>query len=84
MNHLQSELDELRTRLARLEAGRPVARGYTNQAGAARYLGRSEEWLRQQHARGEGPPRTQNGRYWTYSYAVLDRWVAEREISSHP
>jgi hypothetical protein len=82
MSALQSEIDELRARLARLEAGRAAPGGHTNQAGAARYLGRSEEWLRQLHASGEGPPRTQEGRYWIYSYANIDRWVAERAAKS--
>jgi predicted DNA-binding transcriptional regulator AlpA len=71
-----SELDELRSRLARLEAtSRP--RGRTNLPGAARYLGISEETLRRKHLRGEGPPRSKVGsRNWSYSYDDIDAWVA--------
>lgn len=78
MSDLQSELAELRSRLTRLEGGgvRQAPRGRTNQAGAARYLGISEETLRQRHARGEGPPRARFGtRNWSYSYVDLDEYA---------
>jgi hypothetical protein len=43
--------------------------------GAARYLGRSDEWLRQQHLLGRGPRRKRNGtRGWDYTYAELDAY----------
>jgi hypothetical protein len=45
---VQSEIDALRERVKRLELtlGR-TKRGRTNQRGAADYLGKSREWLRQ-------------------------------------
>ena len=73
---IQSELEELRKRLARLEGARQSPRGRTNQAGAARYLGISEEALRARHARGDGPRRSRCGsRYWSYLYSDLDEYV---------
>jgi hypothetical protein len=35
----------------------------------------SEETLRQRHARGEGPRRTQQGRFWSYTYDDLDAYA---------
>jgi hypothetical protein len=75
---IHTEIEELRQRVARLELATSKPRGRTNQAGAARYLGISEETLRQRHARGEGPRRSRSGsRNWTYSYADLDAYVEE-------
>jgi len=74
--HQQTEIDELRTRLARLEAAASRPRGRTNLPGAARYLGISEENLRRKHLRGEGPPRIKVGsRNWSYSYDDIDKWL---------
>jgi hypothetical protein len=73
---ITSELAELRQRVERLEKQR-ARRGKVNQAAAAKYLGRSEEWLRQQHARGGGPRRISNGRFWLYDYDDLDAYVEE-------
>jgi hypothetical protein len=72
---VHTEIDELRRRVKRLEeaAGR-TRRGRTNQRGAALYLGKSREWLRQLHLRGEGPRRAPDG---SYSYDDLDSF-AER------
>ena len=76
--NLQSEITELRERVEKLERERrSSSRGRTNQAGAARYLGISEETLRQRHARGEGPRRTQQGRFWSYRYDDLDAYAEE-------
>jgi hypothetical protein len=73
---LKSEITELRERIERLERQHSgTKRGRTNQAGAARYLGVSEECLRQRHARGEGPRRTQQGRFWSYTYDDLDAYA---------
>jgi hypothetical protein len=73
---LHSEIEKLQKRLERLEGVRPSQRGRTNQAGAARYLGISEETLRQRHARGEGPRRARSGvRGWTYAYDDLDEYA---------
>src|SRR5262249_43999074 len=78
----QSEIDDLRTRLARLEAAASRPRGRTNLPGAARYLGISEETLRRKHARGEGPPRMKIGsRNWSYSYRYIDGWFAAQEAN---
>ena len=69
---IQAVLNDLRGRLERLEYDRASPRGRTNLAGAARYLGISDETLRQRHLRGEGPKRTRMGRHWSYAYADLD------------
>lgn len=76
MPEISSELDELRKRLSRLEAAvSKQPRGSTNMAGAARYLGRSEEWLRLEHRAGRGPRRRRRGaRGWDYGYADLDAY----------
>jgi hypothetical protein len=67
---LQNIIDDFRVRLERLESVRPkTTRGRTNQRGAADYLGKSREWLRQLHLRGEGPRRAADG---SYSYDDLD------------
>ena len=75
---VQSEIDDLRERVKRLEesAGR-TRRGRTNQRGAAAYLGKSREWLRQLHLRGEGPRRAADG---TYSYDDLDTF-SEKKVA---
>jgi hypothetical protein len=67
---VQSEIADLRERVKKLEesAGR-TRRGRTNMLGAAQYLGKSREWLRKLHLRGEGPHRAADG---TYSYDDLD------------
>ena len=64
-----TDLDDLRKRLEKLEAGRLKPRGRTGMRGAAEYIGRSKEWLRQQHLRGQGPTRTRIGpRGWSYAF----------------
>ena len=79
-NH--AELDDLRERVRRLEetAGRSK-RGRTNQRGAAAYLGRSREWLRQLHLRGEGPHRAQDG---SYSFDDLDVFAEQNTAHANP
>jgi hypothetical protein len=76
------ELAELRTRLAKLEANQAAGRprsGACNQVQAARYIGRSEEFLRRLQAQGVGPRRSRAGtKGWIYRYADLDEWLAER------
>jgi hypothetical protein len=72
----QTEIAELRDRITRLERERESpAQRRTNQAGAARYLGISEETLRRRQLRGEGPRRTRSGRFWSYTYDDLDAYV---------
>jgi hypothetical protein len=76
---IQSELHDLRERVKRLESiHTKTNRGRTNQRGAASYLSKSREWLRQQHLRGEGPHRAADG---SYSFDDLDSF-AERNRSS--
>jgi hypothetical protein len=41
-------------------------------AGAARYLGISEETLRKRLASGGGPRGARNGRFWSFTYDELD------------
>jgi hypothetical protein len=72
MPDVHSEIRDLRERVQRLErASRRTTRGSTNQKGAAEYLNRSREWLRQRHARGEGPLRGADG---NYTYDDLDAY----------
>jgi hypothetical protein len=74
---IQAALNELHERLTRLERiHTKTSRGRTNQGGAARYLGRSREYLRTLHLRGEGPRRGADG---SYSFDELDNW-AEQNI----
>jgi hypothetical protein len=78
--NVEQQLAELRERLERLEREpKRTHRGRTKQAGAARYLGVSEETLRQWRYAGKGPRYRREGRYITYSYDDLD---AEQLISA--
>jgi hypothetical protein len=76
---LLSKLTDLNERVERLENDRRrTTRGRTNQRGAADYLGRSREYLRTLHLRGEGPRRAPDG---TYSFDDLDAFAERnREI----
>jgi hypothetical protein len=70
---LQSEIDDLRKRVEALERARPrTKRGSTKQKGAAEYIGRSREYLRQLELSGKGPQRNVDG---TYPYDVLDAFL---------
>jgi hypothetical protein len=71
-HHIQI-LEELRDRVAQLEQ-KQSRRGVTNMRGAAEYLHRSREWLRQQNLRGTGPKRLPNG---NYTYAALDEYLKQ-------
>jgi hypothetical protein len=78
MPDLNSAIEELRARVERLERTPPKPRGRTNQAGAARYLGISDETLRARHAAGKGPPRKRSGtNRWSYSFADLDEYAEQ-------
>jgi hypothetical protein len=68
-------LSNLCALVVRLESELHRPRGRTNLAGAARYLGLSDEALRQRHLKGKGPKRSRNGRMWSYDYADLDRYA---------
>jgi len=73
---VKSAIFDLRERVKKLEesAGR-TKRGRTNQRGAAQYLGKSREWLRKLHLRGEGPHRAPDG---TYSFDDLDAFSEKK------
>lgn len=78
MPGIQTALNELHERLTRLERiHTKTNRGRTNQRGAAQYLGRSREYLRTLHLRGEGPRRGADG---SYSFDDLDAF-AERNTA---
>jgi hypothetical protein len=72
-------LEEMRTRLARLEAAANGRKKHFNQREAAEYLNRSVEWLRLEHAAGRGPKRTKRGRYYTYAVEDLDAYLEGEE-----
>ena len=74
---LQSEIRQLRERVERLERVPSKPRGRTNLTGAARYLGVSQQTLRQRHNRGEGPRRTRSGRFYSYRFDDLDAYVEQ-------
>jgi hypothetical protein len=75
-SEVQSKIDDLDKRVQVLEASaNRTKRGRTNQRGAAQYLGKSREWLRQLHLRGEGPHRAADG---TYSFDDLDSFSETR------
>jgi hypothetical protein len=70
----QNEIARLRARVDELERQRVrTRRGHTTQKGAAEYLGKSREWLRQRERRGDGPRRNPDG---TYSFDSLDEFTA--------
>jgi hypothetical protein len=71
---VQSEIADLRERVARLERVR-TKRGYCNKKKAAEYLDWSRETLRKLELRGEAPPMNPDG---TYSYDELDEYKARR------
>jgi hypothetical protein len=68
-------LEEMRARLARLEAAANRRKKRFNQKQAAEYLNRSEEWIRREHAAGRGPKRTKRGRYYDYTIEDLDAYA---------
>jgi hypothetical protein len=73
---IEVEIENLKTRVARLEGAQRANRGRTNQRGAADYLGRSREWLRKLHLQGKGPRRGADG---SYSYEDLDAFIEGRQ-----
>jgi hypothetical protein len=77
MPSVETILNNLSERIDRLEKEQRRPRGRTNLAGAARYLGISDESLRLRHVRGVGPRRVRNGRLWSYEYADLDAHAEE-------
>jgi hypothetical protein len=75
MNH-QEVIDELRERVARLEAGRP-RRGVYNQKEAARELNMSVQKLRAEQ-KAERINGTLNGQIWIFTDEELQRYLAAR------
>jgi hypothetical protein len=67
---LQLRLDQIDARLRAVERLR-TKRGRAKHREAAAYLGKSDEWLRQQNLLGRGPPRNSDG---TYNYDELDTY----------
>jgi hypothetical protein len=76
---IQLEIADLRERVQRLE--RKTTRGRVNQRRAAEYLGRSREFLRQLHLRGEGPRRGADG---SYSLDDLDAFAEQNTANQDP
>jgi len=68
MDNHEKRITELEEKVRRLE----TKKGYCNQTTAAAYCGRSKEYLRERHVRGDGPARMPNG---MYRYADLDAWM---------
>jgi hypothetical protein len=72
----QEVIDELRERVARLEAASTRRRIY-NQVQAADRLNMSVNKLRALHKLGLGPKRLSvNGRIWSYSDEALEEFIA--------
>jgi len=72
----QEVIDELRERIARLEAASTRRRIY-NQVQAAERLNMSVNKLRALHKQGFGPRRLSvNGRIWSYSDESLEEYIA--------
>ena len=83
MLEIQSEIARLRERVEQLERQRArTNRGCLNQRRAAEYLGKSREYLRTLHLRGEGPRRGADG---SYSFDDLDAFAeqAGRALAPH-
>jgi hypothetical protein len=73
MDH-QAIIDELRERIARLEAAKPRRRIY-NQQETARELNMSVKKLREQQRAGRIKGKL-NGRIWTFTDEELQRYAA--------
>jgi hypothetical protein len=72
----QEVIDELRERIARLEATSTRRRIY-NQTQAAERLNMSVAKLRGLHRQGLGPRRLSvNGRIWSYADEALEQYIA--------
>jgi hypothetical protein len=72
----QEVIDELRERIARLEADTCRRRIY-NQVQAAERLNMSVNKLRALHKQGLGPKRLNvNGRIWSYTDEALEEYIA--------
>ena len=72
MSDISHELSALRERLARLERGQHRRQRSTKQKGAAEYIGRSREYLRQRYLKGKNPRRNADG---SYDYSALDDYL---------
>jgi hypothetical protein len=74
MSDLQSEVRELRERVAQLERRQHRRQRVTNQKGAAEYINKSAEWMRLAHLKGTGPKRLPNG---DYEFSALDEFLQQ-------
>jgi len=72
---LQALVDDLRKRVAKLEAAKPPRRRVYNQQEAARELNMSVNKLREEQRAGHING-TLNGRIWTFADEELQRYVA--------
>lgn len=69
-----TDLQMLEARVARLERRQHRRQRVTNQKGAAAYLNKSREWLRQAALKGTGPKRLPNG---DYTFEALDEFLQQ-------
>jgi hypothetical protein len=74
MSDLQSEVQALRERVTQLERRQRRPQRVTNQKGAAAYINKSPEWLRQAALKGTGPKRLPNG---DYTFEALDEFLQQ-------
>jgi hypothetical protein len=65
-------IDELRSRIARLERTASKAQQHFDQGEAAEFFGRSREWLRRLHLEKRGPKHKKRGRYRDYTRQNLE------------
>lgn len=71
----QELIDELRERVARLEAVRPRRRTY-NQQQAAERLNESPNTFRKRQREGRGPKGFLDGRVWKFTEEAIEAYLA--------
>ncbi len=76
ISSLEARLNALEEALRRRQPAR--RKGYTNQRGAAEYIGRSREYLRRLHLQGKGPKRNPDG---SYNFDDLDAFKRGEEAA---
>jgi len=72
----QATVDEMRDRVAKIEAAKPHRRAY-NQQEAAREVGMSVNKFREEQRAGRVKG-TLNGRIWTFADEEIQRYIAGR------
>jgi hypothetical protein len=75
--HHETEIADLRARLARLERAANKGQRHFNQTQAARHLNRSQEWLRRLHIEKRGPKHSRRGRFYDYRLEDLEAFTSE-------